>query len=61
MIEELFQMHKNATAEALYRLAEGDFRGYSEAMIFAFKCKQFAAEIMGFNTVIGFDFQLPAD
>lgn len=61
MIEELYEMYRNAKGEAFYRLVEGDFRGYSEAMVFAFKCKQFAAEIMGFNTVIGFDFGLPAD
>lgn len=60
MIEELYEMYRNAKGEAFYRLVEGDFRGYSEAMVFAFKCKQFAADVMQ-RPVVGFQFELPAD
>lgn len=59
MIEELFEMYKNAKAEARYRLTKGDSRGYSEAMVFAFRCKQLAADMMQ-RPVVGFQFELPA-
>lgn len=59
MIEDLFEMYKNAKGEAACRLDGGDFGGYIEAMVFAFRCKQLAADVMN-RPVIGFDFGLPA-
>lgn len=60
MIEELYEMYVNAKGEAACRLDLLDFRGYTEAMAFAFKCKKFAADIMN-RPVVGFDFEgLPA-
>ena len=55
MVEELFEMYQNAKGEAVLRIMDGDFRGYSDAMVFAFRCKQLAADIMN-RPVVGFEF-----
>jgi len=55
MVEELFKMYTNAKGEAVWRMIEGDLRGYSDAMDFAFRCKQLAADIMK-RPVVGFEF-----
>ena len=57
MISELYQMYRNAKDEAACRLKSSDFRGYTEAMAFAFQCKKFAADIMN-RPVVGFEFEL---
>lgn len=55
MIEELYEMYRAAKGEATCRLDAGDFRGYTEAMVFAFHCKKFAADLMK-RPVLGFEF-----
>ncbi len=55
MIEELYGMYRNAKGEADCRLDSGDFGGYIEAMVFAFRCKQLAADLMQ-RPVVGFEF-----
>ncbi len=46
MLEDVLDMYNRARAEAAQRLEAGDFTGYSRAMAFAFKCRQFASELM---------------
>lgn len=46
MIEELWDMYKRAKREAIARNESGDYRGYVEALSFAFQCKCFASELM---------------
>lgn len=55
MVEELFEMYTNAKSEAISRVVTGNYRGYAEAMSFAFECKKLAADILG-RPVIGFEF-----
>lgn len=55
MIEELFEMYRNARTEAKDRLNKNDFSGYSQAVVFAFNWKKFAADILG-KPVVGFEF-----
>ena len=45
MIEELWEMYRRAKTEAIARNESGDFRGYVEALSFAFQCKCFALEL----------------
>lgn len=55
MFEDLYEMYFKAKGEAVCRVVDGDFRGYAEAMAFAFQCKKFAADLMN-RPVVGFEF-----
>jgi len=55
MLEDLYEMYRNAKGEVVCRVVDGDFRGYAEAMAFAFQCKKFAADLMN-RPVVGFEF-----
>lgn len=48
MIEALFEMHKRAQVEARRRYRANDLKGWAEASIFAYQCKELARELLSY-------------
>jgi hypothetical protein len=46
MIEALFEMHKRAQVEARRRYRADDLKGWAEASVFAYQCKELARELL---------------
>ena len=55
MIEEFYGMHRYAHGEGASRYVGVECVGDIEAVIFAFRCKQLAADLMQ-RPVVGFEF-----
>lgn len=46
MIETLYEMHKHAMCEAKRRYRAEDLKGWAEAAVFAYQCKQLARDLL---------------